>query len=421
MKKIDFLKKAACTVLAGTFLLNVCACTGRGKISDSTVNLMQGIRAESANDNLEPSDEFISGSANFAVELFKQSADKTKNSMISPLSVMLALSMTANGADGETLAQMERVLGGSMDIDTLNKYLGSFTSNLPSSKRAKTSVANSIWMREDGLNVKKEFLETNAKYYNADAYSAPFNQDTLNDINNWVSDKTDGTIDKILDQVPSDAVMYLINALVFDAEWEQIYRKDQIYEGEFNGKNGKQKVSMMNSSESVYLSDGQAMGFVKPYADGYSFAAMLPNENVSIEDYIASMSGDKFIQTIKKATSDDAEFCTVNVNMPKFKAEYSVEMNSALASLGIVDAFDGKADFSGIDSSGNLCISRVVHKTFINVDERGTKAGAATAVEMKETAALETNTVNLDRPFVYAIIENKTNLPIFIGAVMNIE
>lgn len=419
MKKENLLKKMACAVITGALLLNVCACTGSVKMSEGTINLMQGISASSANDDIEPGNEFVEGTANFAVELFKQSADGMKNYMISPLSVMLALSMTANGAEGETLAQMEEVLGGSLDIDELNKNIRAFVSNLPNDEKASLSVANSIWLREGELNVKKEFLETNADYYNADVYSAKFDEHTINDINNWVSYKTDGTVKQILDEIPGGAVMYLINALTFDAEWKEIYTEDQIFDGEFNGVSGKQTVSMMSSREDLYLEDDRATGFIKPYAEGYSFVAMMPNDNIDIEDYIASMSGSEFISTIKNAKDG-----LVNVTVPKFKTEYSIEMSSALKSLGMTNAFDEKkADFSGIDSSGNLFINRVLHKTFINVDERGTKAGAATVVEMRgEVAALieDVYTVNLDRPFVYAVIDNQTCLPVFMGAVMNV-
>lgn len=419
MKKENLLKKMACAVITGALLLNVCACTGSVKMSEGTINLMQGISASSANDDIEPGNEFVEGTANFAVELFKQSADGMKNYMISPLSVMLALSMTANGAEGETLAQMEEVLGGSLDIDELNKNIRAFVSNLPNDEKASLSVANSIWLREGELNVKKEFLETNADYYNADVYSAKFDEHTINDINNWVSYKTDGTVKQILDEIPGGAVMYLINALTFDAEWKEIYTEDQIFDGEFNGVSGKQTVSMMSSREDLYLEDDRATGFIKPYAEGYSFVAMMPNDNIDIEDYIASMSGSEFISTIKNAKDG-----LVNVTVPKFKTEYSIEMSSALKSLGMTNAFDEKkADFSGIDSSGNLFINRVLHKTFINVDERGTKAGAATVVEMRgEVAALieDVYTVNLDRPFVYAVIDNQTCLPVFMGAVMDV-
>jgi serpin B len=179
---------------------------------------------------------------------------------------------------------------------------------------------------------------------------------------------------------------------------------------------------MMRSEESKYLDDGKATGFIKPYADGqYSFVALLPNEDVSIQDYIAFMTGEGFTGTIA-----DAKSGIVYSTLPKFTSEYKIQMNGALNSMGIEDAFDPSlADFSklGNSSLGNIFISSVLHKTYISVDELGTKAGAVTSVEMSVTSIPITDiyTVTLDRPFVYAIIDTNTNLPLFIGAVLNIN
>lgn len=410
-------KRIICAVLAVGMLMSVCACGG--SMSKSTVNLMDGIRADSTKTGMSPNGEFIGGYADFAIDLFRQSAGDGKNTTISPLSVMLALAMTANGAEGETLAQMEKALGG-MDIDSLNKYLSYYVENLPSSQKSKITLANSVWFRDDKnrLNVKDKFLKTNANYYNADAYSAPFDSGTLKDINNWVSENTDGRIKEMLDEIPADAVMYLINALTFDAEWLQPYMKDDVSNGEFNGADGKQKVEMMHSCESSYIDDGKATGFIKPYADGYSFVAMLPNEGVSIEEYIASMNGEKFVESVK-----NAEYGMVFTALPKFTTEYSAELSSALKAMGMTNAFDYEnADFSEINGGNDLFIGRVLHKTYISVNERGTKAGAATAVEIKYGAGFtETKYVTLDRPFVYAIIDDETSLPVFIGRVMNVK
>lgn len=390
----------------------------------SVTNLMEKITASKTPIKTADSD-FIFNSADFALELFKKSASSDENSMISPLSVLLALSMTANGADGNTLAQMEKVLGSSFTIDELNEYLRGYIGSLTSTDKAKLSIANSIWFRSDdnSIQVNKDFLQTNADYYNADAYSAAFDEQTLTDINNWVSDKTDGLITSILDKIPGEAVMYLINAMVFDAAWQEVYSKEQISEGTFNADNGTaQTVSMMRSEESKYLDDGKATGFIKPYADGqYSFVALLPNADVSIQDYIASMTGEGFTGTIANAKSG-----VVYATLPKFTSEYKIEMNAALNSLGIEDAFSSQlADFSrlGNSSLGNIFISSVLHKTYISVDELGTKAGAVTSVEMSVTSMPVTDyyTVTLDRPFVYAIVDNNTNLPLFIGSVLNIN
>lgn len=433
MKVKNLFKKFVVTATAAVMLFGISACGRNAFISEDTVDLMRDVKADPIENDVLPSDDFVRQSGAFSLEFFKHSfaAQQAKNGsgdksvMVSPLSVMLVLSMTANGADGETLAQMEKALGGldadssgaDLNPDELNRYMSAYTANLPSDKKVKLSIANSIWLHNENAKPNEDFLRTNAAYYNAGIYSSAFDQDTVRDINNWVSRNTDGTIENIIDRISEDAVMYLINAITFEAEWQGIYTKDNICEGKFNGTLGQQSVDMMRSSEKFYIDDGRATGFIKPYASGYSFAAMLPNEDVSIEDYVNSMNWSEFVRAINNPDNKQ-----VQVYLPKFKAEYSAEINDTLKAMGIDDAFDpGKADFSKMSENG-LYISRVLHKTFINVDERGTKAGAASSVEFKETAlALEPKSIILDRPFIYAIIENETKLPIFIGAIMNIN
>ena len=363
-------------------------------------------------------DRFIVNTASFSIDLFKKSVTKDKNSLISPTSVFLALSMTANGADKETLTQMQTVLGKDISIDELNEYLYYYVKKLPSGEKAKLSIANSIWFR-DGLTVEKDFLQKNADYYKAAAYKSDFDEQTVEDINNWVRNNTDGMIDKLIEQINSDVMMYLINTVCFDAEWKEIYKAEKVQEGEFTASNGsKQKVNFMNSNESSYLDDGKAIGFIKPYAYGYSFVALLPNEDVSIDDYISSLTGERFLNLLKNKVS-----CSVDAYLPKFTYEYEIRMNDVLKAQGMPDAFDAeKADFTRIDKSGGLYIGEVLHKTFIAVDETGTRAGAATKVEMlKNGAPLDPKVVRLDRPFVYAIIDSATNLPLFIGTVTSIH
>ena len=382
-------------------------------------NLMEGIAAKPVSGKAAD-DAFKNSSADFAIKLFQQTRDGNKNSLISPLSVMLALSMAANGAKGETLAQMESLLGGDIPMETLNEYLYSYIKALPSEKTAKLNIANSIWFRDNGFTAEKAFLQKNADYYGAAAYKSPFDEKTLRDINNWVKKNTDGMIEKIIDNIDSDAVMYLINTVLFDAEWENIYKKDEIRDGTFTALDGtKRTVLMMHSAEQRYLDDGKATGFIKPYKNGYSFVALLPNGNNSLSDYVASMTGKSFIDTIKNAKD-----VSVETAIPKFSYDYDVEMSGALKALGMLLPFDAeKADFSalGHSDSGNIFISRVLHKAYIAVDEKGTKAGAATAVGtnvMSDTVGIYR--VTLDRPFVYAIIDDATGLPVFIGAVTDI-
>ena len=415
MKTKRWMSVILCLSVLATGVMSLFGCGAKVQAT----NLMKGVTAKTVSGKAAD-DTFKNSSADFAIKLFQKTRDDNKNSLISPLSVMLALSMTANGAKGETLAQMESLLGGDIPMETLNEYLYSYIKTLPSEKTAKLNIANSIWFRDNGFKAEKSFLQKNADYYGAAAYKSVFNEKTLRDINNWVKKNTDGMIEKIIDDLDPDAVMYLINTVLFDAEWENIYKKDEIRDGAFTAIDSTKKtVPMMYSEEHSYLDDGKATGFIKPYKSGYSFVALLPNEDVSLSDYVASMTGGTFIGMIKNAKD-----VPVETAIPKFSYDYDIEMSGALKALGMTKPFDAaKADFSalGYYESGNIFISRVLHKAYITVDEKGTKAGAATAADIKATS--DTGglySVTLDRSFVYAVIDDAYGLPIFIGAVTDI-
>ncbi|MGI6364004.1 MAG: serpin family protein [Bacillota bacterium] len=410
------IKKAVCILVLGLIALNLTACAPKVQAAD----LMAGITGNKVQGKAAD-DRFIGNTADFSLELFKRSVAEKENSLVSPLSVLLALAMTANGADSETLAEMEAVLGKDISLEDLNEYLYTYVKHLPSEKNSRLSIANSIWFRDDEnrFTVERDFLQKNADYYNAAAYKAPFDNQTLKDINTWVQEKTENMIDKILDEINEDAVMYLINAILFEAEWQQVYNKANIREGEFTAVDGdKEQAEFMYSEENIYLESDQAAGFIKPYAGNYSFAALLPSEGIAIEDFIQGLTGDEFMHIL-----DSAENTAVNAGLPKFSYAYTIQMNEVLKDMGMPLAFSAKdADFSrlGRSSRGNLFIGEVLHKTFIQVDERGTKAGAVTKVEIRDEAYYEVKNVVLDRPFIYAIIDNDSKLPLFIGSVMQI-
>jgi serpin B len=329
--------------------------------------------------------------------------------------------MTANGADKETLKQIQNATGKDIPIDQLNEYLYTYVKGLADRDKAKLNIANSIWVRDDnGFNVEKDFLQKNADYYNAAVYKSSFNKQTVKDINNWAKKNTDGRIDNLLDKIDNTTVMYLINTVCFDAEWDHIYTNKDIDGGKFTAFDGKkQNVDFMKSDEAKFIDNGKAKGFVKPYAGGkFNFVAMLPNESVTVDDYISSLTGESFIKMIKNAKPT-----SVTAYLPKFEYKYNVNLISALKSLGITDVFDiNKADLSKISkSSDDLYLNQVIHNTYIEVDERGTRAGAATVMGIANGIESEESTIRLDRPFVYAIIDNETNLPILIGTVMSIN
>ena len=383
--------------------------------ASDTADLMADVKAAS-HETVKTDDAFKNAYDNFSVELLKKCFDGKSNTLISPLSVSSALTMTANGANGQTKDEMEKVLGNGISLDELNKYLSSFGGSLTSGEDFKLKNANSIWFRdeENRLTVEKDFLQTNADYFGAAIYKRAFDNDTCKEINSWVNDNTDGMINKILDSIPEEAIMYLINAVSFDAEWENVYKENDISEGKFTNSEDKlMNVTMMHSTESIYLESDGCIGFIKQYKGGkYSFAALLPDNDIA--SFISSLSGEKLCKILSSTES-----FSVETKLPKFGYEYSSNLNDALSSLGMPTAFDEiNADFSGIGKStvGNISIGKVIHKTKIEVNEKGTKAGAAALVEMVDNAcALNEKQVILNRPFMYMILDNETMLPLFAG------
>ena len=225
------MKKSIIAIIICMIMTAVLVFNSGCSFSVGAADLMEGVNAKTVTGKTTD-DAFIYSSANFAVELFKKSLAQGENSLISPLSAMLALAMTANGADTQTKTEMEAVLGGGLSVEDLNLYLNTYVKNLPTDDKYKLGIANAIWFKDDGsLDVNPDFLQANADYYDAAAYKAPFDDQTLTDINNWVKNNTDGMIEKILDEIDPDMVMYLINAVMFDAEWQSQYDTGDIGEG----------------------------------------------------------------------------------------------------------------------------------------------------------------------------------------------
>ena len=422
MKKI-IMKLMAITVVV-SLIIGTCGCSV-GPKAVKAADLMEGIKPQSGTSS-KTLDEYSAQVTDFALRICKECAansDKMPNTLVSPLSVLLALSMTANGAKGETLSQMEKVLG--LSVSDLNGFAYTYTNLVKnrSAKYAKLSIADSIWFANDrAFNVNHDFLQLNADYYGADIYSAPFDNSTLKDINNWVSNKTDGMIPKILDRLTDEAVMYLINALCFDAEWVETYEESDVRIDTFTPNEGAfVQVPFMHSFESRYLQDVNSAGFIKYYKGGnYAFAAILPVIGMSPEEYLSTVDGAHIVDML-----NNAQYCSVITSMPKFETDYSVEMSDILKAMGMPLAFDrNRADFSGIGTTdtGKLYISRVLHKTYIVVDEKGTKAGAATVVEDANGASSPgemPKEVYLTRPFIYMLIDCNNNIPLFIGIMNN--
>ncbi len=386
------------------------ACVGAG----ATDLMTDIVPAAAKSDAVNEAD--ASAIADLALVLLRDPSMAGTSALVSPLSITAALGMTANGAVGDTLAGMEAVLGLSRDrINTL-------MAGLPRDGAATLRLANGIWFREDDLTVKPEFLQRNADFYGAGAQMTPMNDATRRAVNAFIEEKTAGMIRDMLapGSVTSDTALLLVNALAFEAEWQDVYEKHQVRDGDFHREDGKTvAVDFMHSQESRYLKDDRATGFVKYYKGReYAFAAILPNEGVTLDDYLAGLDGAHLVDML--ATAEGVAVITA---MPKFAGAYSYQLNDALARAGMDAAFDPKrADFSAMAESSrspNVWIDFVQHNTFIQVAEKGTRAGAATVVAMTDGAAeiIEPKQVKLDRPFFYAIIDAETNLPVFVGTM----
>ena len=403
---------------------------------DNTVNI-------EASEGTVTDEAFAKVEMQFGVDLVKKCFDPTKegeeNLLISPMSISSALAMTANGADNKTRDEMEKVLGNGLTLDQLNEYLAYYAANLPNEKKQKVMLANSIWFRDDPmLQVYDSFLETNKKYYNSEIYKTAFNDSTVDDVNSWVSKNTKGMIPSLLkhgdlDPSPEKMMMMLINTLYFEADWWNPY--DSSYAGTFTDLNGeKHNIQKMSNQESFYYDLGDADAFKKPYAGGeYSFVGILPKEN-DIISYVNNMDAEKITEGLK--TYEDPDSIELHVTIPKFSYNYSKSLSEVLYDLGMEEAFNkDNADFSkmgivtienplGVPETTPLYIDDVIHKTKIEVTEKGTKAAAVTAVMMAAAGAMpvEKKKINivLDRPFVYMIVD-KNNTPLFIGVATTLE
>lgn len=346
---------------------------------------------------------------NFAVKMTK-ALYKNENACISPLSIAAAFGMVTNGAKGETKTELEALLGA--DVQTINAYFARLMQK--SSESKELHVANSVWSRKNAVTIENDFLNVVKNNYLAQFYSASFDGETVKDINNWVYNNTRGGIDKIIDDIDADTVLYLLNALDFEAEWKDKFEKNSVKSGTFHGVKNEAEVTMMYDSEQSYIETEKAKGFIKPYVGGeYKFAAILPDEDTSIDDFLSSLTGESLTKILSGAKKTSVE-----IGLPKFDFENRFDLIPTLKKLGVNKAFSADADFTalGKTSFGNLYIGEVVHKTRITVNEQKTKASAVTEIGGKDAAMPSTPPVILTRPFVYMILDS-SSLPVFMGVI----
>ena len=369
------------------------------------------------------SEQFKNHYLSFAVSLLQKCAEG-KSAFISPLSALTALQMAANGASGETAAEMQKTLGGSLSTEELNQELFIFYESLLSNKTASLKSANALWMTDsEHFKVSKRFVDIINDTFRATLACAPLAEDgTVDVINDWCRKNTDGMIPKLLDygDIDPTAVMVLLNSITFDGLWSRQYDEYECKSMTFHGETHDTAVKMMIAEEYEYISGEHETGFIKSYMDSpCRFAAILPEEGISMEEYLASLDGEKLASLL------DHSHESVTTGLPEFSFDWSGLLNDALQEMGIKQAFLSTADFSGLgvmDDGTNISIGRVLQKTHIEINQSGTRAAAVTETDFAGgDDEKPEKTVILDRPFIYVIFDGQSKLPVFIGCVTDIE
>ncbi len=369
------------------------------------------------------SQDVVEGSSQFAFDLFKKlnSEDEGKSIFISPLSISTALTMTYNGAQASTKEAMEKALGyKDIDRDIINESYSNLLNYLENAdKKIELNIANSIWIRH-GQEIKEDFLSNNESNFNAEIDTLDFSKGSaVSTINEWIDNATKGKINKMLEPpIDPNVIMYLINAIYFKGEWTKQFDPERTYDGTFKTFEGsEQTVKMMSLKGKALYTEGDDCKAVRlPYGSGKtSMYAILPNEDVSINEFIEGMTVEKWNDIRNRVAETD----DVLLQIPRFKLEYGIKnLNDSLKYLGMGEAFSENADFSGIREG--IYISRVLHKAVIEVNEEGSEAAAATVVEMAESAVMEPTTFIADRPFMFIITDDTTGSVLFMGKLLNV-
>jgi len=396
-------KKKACIVLS--LIIAAAALSGCG-------------RQEARPDTGKISAAVVDANSGFAFDVFREldSEGDGGNIFISPLSISTALTMVYEGAGGKTKEAMADALNyKGIETDVLNESCRNLLLHLNSlDSKVDLSIKNSIWIRQ-GEAIKPGFISANKDVFDAQVSELDFDKaDAADIINRWISDSTQGKIDKMVSS-PIDplVVMYLINAIYFKGEWTTRFEEKNTFAAKFNSYDGsRDDIMMMSMQSDMDYASGEGYRAVKlPY--GSKNAAMyciLPAEGISAEEFIKSLDAAKWKVVKDSLTATNS----VTIQIPRFRMEYGIkELKAGLTALGMGICFTDDADLTGIRE--NLLISSVLHKAVIEVNEKGTEAAAVTSVEIKTTSAGEAPEFIADRPFIFIIEDTTTGSILFMG------
>lgn len=395
------------TVMAGSLLTAV---------SCKNTNLAPGQTTSTG--ELRISAPFANQTTQFAFDLAKRvdaAEGQGKNFFVSPLSLHMALGMIMNGANGQTAEEIQKTL--KLNAQTLaeaNQTYQNLIDNLPTvDPNVTVTLANSVWSRNT-FPVETSFQNLLKETFKADVSAEDFsNSATVNKINNWASQKTNGKIQKVIDAIQPDNVMFLLNALYFKGDWKTRFNTEQTVDSPFKlASGGETTVRMMRLNTDLRrLVKPNYAAFELPYgSDKYAMTVLLPAGNTTAESLLSSLSSDEWTQLQK-----DMSLGKFDIGLPKFTMNYEIKLNNILQAMGMPTAFTDRADFTKINSQGRLTLSFVKQNTFVAVDEKGTEAAAVTTGGISVTSA--PLAYLCDRPFVFVIHEKTSGTVLFVGKV----
>ncbi|WP_170110608.1 serpin family protein [Flavilitoribacter nigricans] len=350
-----------------------------------------------------------------------QRANETSNTVISPLSIAAALYMTYNGADGETRSAMNETLKlNGISVDSLNAAYRQLAELLENTREGvRLSSANAVFWDENRVDPAESFLAKLTAFYEAETFAEDFRNNpdaVLNKINAWVNEETEGRIEKILEELNPEEVMFLINALYFIGDWDKPFDPDQTSDRPFTTSDGREIMvpTMYQDSQFKYYDGTDFKGVSCTFADtSLAMWFVLPPADQDIDQFIASLAYDDLVDRF----NTQAITGRLDLQLPKFKINYKIQLNDVLKAMGMEIAFDPmEADFSNLGTAtGNLYISRVEHKTFLKIDEKGAEGAAVTSVGIAATSLPPS--IKFNRPFLTVLLHKATKTPIFVGKI----
>lgn len=408
-------KKFISLILVGVLLLSLCAC----EVDIKKVDKPEESKTPESLVDISNMNVFDK-SAIMVDKLY----DDGENIMISPVSLYTALGVVMNGANGNTKTELEQFVG--MDTEMLNKIIDKLMSvkvDPDDDKSPTVKMANGIWVKDEKgkYNLSSDFKKIVDNIYKGTVKMADMGLETVEDINNFTNENTNKMIPQIINEIDSTTVAILVNALYFEAVWDDMYEEYQVREDVFNGLDEQSNVEMMSCMEKTYFENDKAIGFAKKYIGPYEFIAVLPKEegDFDIEDLD--------ITTFLKSRTRKFDVYT---KLPKFEYDWGNSLVDMMKTLGVKDAFnetvaDFKDMFEELPEDENIYISDIIQKTRIELSESGTKAAAVTMITMDRAMAAKTEEIEikeviLDRPFVFIIRDIENDLPLFIGKVVNL-